>query len=101
MTGTAVWLWVVIGLVVGLLLLGISSAIMRSLREEQARAPSAPAWTQLVDESLVGLDAQTRLDIVERLSIVNTAWSRDVLENAKNQERDANVRAAIHSALGR
>ena len=101
MAATTFWLWIVIGVVVGLLLLGISSAIMRSLREEQEAAPSAVQWTQLVDESLLDADTQLRLDIVERLSIVNNDWSRSILERAQAQERDASVRTAIALALER
>ena len=101
MSANNLWIWIVIGIVVGLLLLGISSAILRSLREEQAHVPSSAHWTQLVDESLTDADAQLRLDIIERLAIVNTPWSRDILERASKQERDANVRTAIETALGR
>lgn len=99
MAATTFWLWIVIGVVVGLLLLGISSAIMRSLREERAAELPAAAWTQLVDESLIDADARLRLDIVERLAIVNSQWSRDILERAKKQERDSSVRSAIELAL--
>ena len=101
MAANTFWIWIVIGIVVGLLLLGISSAILRSLREEQTHLPPAEHWTQLVDESLGQADVQLRLDIVERLEIVNSPWSREILARASKQERDPGVRAAIENALGR
>lgn len=84
--------------VIGVLLLAISSAMMRSLREE-AHVPPTVAWPQLVDESLSGADPQLRLDVVERLRIVHNEWSREILERARDEESDAAVRSAIESAL--
>lgn len=85
--------------VVGVLLIGISSAMLRSLREQPA--PPPPTWPQLVDDSLRSADVRLRLDMVERLSIVNSGWSRDVLERAKAEETDPRVRSAIELALER
>lgn len=90
---------IIVGLVVAVLLLAISSAILRSLAKEES-APSAPAaWTQLVDESIAHADVQLRLDIVERLAIVDSSWSRDILHRARKQERDRTVLTAIERAL--
>lgn len=91
----------VVLVVVGVLLLAISSAILRSVREEEAREKASPAWPQLVDESLADADAQLRLDVVERLSIVDSEWSRAILERAKSEEADPQVRSAIELALQR
>lgn len=93
------WIVIAVAFVVGLLLLAISSAMMRSVREETAPAHSSLAWPQLVDDSLGSADVQLRLDMVERLSIVNSAWSRDVLERARLEEADPRVRSAIELAL--
>lgn len=99
MSQTTIWILIVVALLVAVLLLAISSAILRSLAKEEATEAAAGSWTQLVDESLVQADAQLRLDIVERLAIVNSAWSRDILDRAKQQERDQTVRSAIELAL--
>ncbi len=95
----ATWVLIAVVFAVGVLLLGISWAMLRSLSDE--RAVRKPSWLQLVDESLNAADAQLRADIVERLSILNTQWSRGVLEQAKSQEADAKVRSAIDAALRR
>lgn len=93
------WIVIAVAFVVGLLLIAISSAMMRSVREETAPAQPSLAWPQLVDDSLSGADVQLRLDMVERLSIVNTQWSRGVLERARTEEADPRVRSAIELAL--
>lgn len=84
--------------VIGVLLLAISSAMMRSLREETPQ-PQAVSWPQLVDESLAHTDAALRLDMVERLRIVDTDWSTGVLQQARREEPDPQVLAAIDLAL--
>ena len=102
---------------VGLLLFGIGSALLRSSRQSEepmiaeqteAQQPaeippvseqSRTQWTQRVDESIMDLDVSARLEMVERLALVNTQWSRSVLEAAREEERDAALRAAIERAL--
>lgn len=98
---TATWIVIAVVFAVGLLLLTISSAMMRSLREEPPAKPAANSWTRLVDDSLAAADVPLRLDMVERLSIVDSPWSRDILERARAQESDPNVRSAIDLALQR
>jgi hypothetical protein len=95
---SATWIVILVIFAVGLLLLAISSAMFRSLREETPVLARA-AWPKLVDDSLADADVTLRLDVIERLSIVNSEWSRDVLERANAEERDARVRAAIEAAL--
>jgi hypothetical protein len=92
--------WVLIAVVfaVGVLLLGISSAMLRSVREETRRAPQL-SWPQLIDESLKMADVQLRLDMIERLRIVDSEWSRGVLERAREEDPDESVRSAIELAL--
>jgi hypothetical protein len=104
-----------VAFVVGLLLFGISSSMLRSAR---ATAPSAvppattapppspapvavprPTWTGLVDDELLDADRDLRLDMIERLSIVRSAWSRGILERAHSEERDPDVLAAIDRGL--
>ena len=98
---TAIWIVIAVIFAIGLLLLAISSSMMRSLREEPPAKPAANSWTRLVDDSLAAPDVPLRLDIVERLSIVDSPWSRDILERARAQESDPNVRSAIDLALQR
>lgn len=95
------WIVIAVAFVVGLLLLAISSAMMRSVRDEATAVQPSLAWPQLVDESLGGADVQLRLDMIERLSIVNSEWSRGVLQRARAEEADPRVRSAIELALER
>jgi hypothetical protein len=76
------------------LLLAISSAMLRSPRQQRHSAAHA-AWPALVDESLSGADVQLRLDMIERLRIVDNEWSRSVLERARQEDPDENVRSAV------
>jgi hypothetical protein len=97
---SATWVAIVVVFAVGVLLLAISSAMMRSLREEGAvRSPLT--WPTLVDDTLTDTDVSLRLDMVERLSIVNNDWSRDILERAQREESDSQMRSAIDAALQR
>lgn len=75
--------------------------MLRSLREPARVRGSSASWPQLVDESLGETDVQLRLDMIDRLSIVNNDWSRSVLQRAKAEERDSRVRSAIALALER
>lgn len=97
---SATWILIIVVFAVGVLLLAISSAMMRSLREESA-TPRGVTWPKLVDDTLTGADASLRLDMVERLSIVNSEWSRGILQRAKAEEPDPQVRSAIEAALER
>lgn len=83
--------------VVGLLLFGISSSILRS--ERQTPPSTEPGWPKLVDESLAQSDKQLRLDMIERLGIVGTGWSQNILEQARHEERDPEVLSAIERVL--
>lgn len=92
------WIVIAVAFVVGLLLLGISSAMLRSVREETPAEP-AISWPRLIDDSLSGAGVQLRLDMIERLSIVNSEWSRGILQRAQVEETDPSVRGAIDLAL--
>ena len=84
-------------LVVGVLLFGTGSAMLRSLR----RGPASPQWPKLLDESLADADVDMRRDMIERLSLVSSAWSRDVLSTALTDERDPQLRTLIERSLSR
>lgn len=103
-----------VAFVVGLLLFGISSSMLRSARAtapapaaaEPAPPPAAvpvvvprPTWTGLVDDELLDADRDLRLDMIERLSIVRSEWSRGVLQRAHSEERDPDLLAAIDRGL--
>lgn len=90
---------IALAFVVGLLLFGISSSMLRSARRQEPRKATAPRWPTLIDDALSGADKQLRLDMIERLSIVRSDWSRDVLAQAREQERDPDIVSAIETAL--
>jgi len=89
--------WIVLGVafVIGVLLLGIGTAIYRTAREDGHRSREL-SWTKLVDESLTGADVQLRLDMIERLRIVDNEWSRGVLERAREEDPNESVRSAAN-----
>ncbi|MGZ3496578.1 MAG: hypothetical protein ACXWNK_02945 [Vulcanimicrobiaceae bacterium] len=113
MLSNSSYLAIAIFFLVGLLLFGIGSALVRSSRQaeepmiagpSEAQAPEAPqappaVWTARVDESLTDVDAAARLEMIERLALINTDWSRSILEAARAEERDAALCAAIDRAL--
>lgn len=82
--------------VVGLLLLGIGSS---TLRKARAAAANTARWPQLVDDGLAGADKPLRADMIDRLSIVDSEWSRRVLQRARDEERDPELVTAIDAAL--
>lgn len=88
--------WIVVAVIfaVGLLLFGIGSAMLRTLREEQ-KPSHRVTWPQLVDDSLANADAQLRLDMIQRLSIIDTEWSRGILKRAQAEDPDLVARAGI------
>ena len=89
---------IAVAFVVGLLLFGIGTSMMRSLRVQNGNGNIA-SWPRLVDESLADADPRLRLDIVERLSIVGEPWCVDILRQAFKDENDAGVKEAISSVL--
>ena|SRR5579864_2662539 len=90
---------IALGFVVGLLLFGISTAMLRKYPRAEKASAAGIAWPRLVDERLGNVDQAFRLDMIERLSIVQSEWSRTVLKQAKDEEDDPEVRAAIENAL--
>jgi HEAT repeat protein len=89
---------IVVAFVVGLLLYGIGTSMLRSQRAQNG-ARKGVTWPRLVDESLTDADPQLRADIVERLGIIGEPWCADILRQAIEQEDDAGVRSAITAAL--
>jgi hypothetical protein len=58
-----------------------------------------PRWPELVEPSATGCDARARLDLVDALASIHSAWALGVLHRANEDETDPAVRAAIASAL--
>lgn len=94
--------WYHVGLavlaVVGVLMVAISVPLLRASREESAGGRVA-SWPQLVDESLAQADTQLRLEMIERLGIVNSEWSRDILQRARTEDPHPTVRSSAEAAL--
>lgn len=88
---------IVIALVTGVLLFGVGTAIMRTAdgKEKTAR------WPSLVDGDFVDTDVATRRDLIQRLALIDSDWSRGVLETALRQEREPELRDLIESSLSR
>ena len=59
----------------------------------------SPAWPALVEPAARPCDAAARLDLVDALRAVDSAWSREILATALAQETDPAVRTAIETAL--
>ena len=97
---------IIVAFVVGLLLYGIGTSMLRSSREPApvsapVRTPARTrvAWPRLVDDSLTDTDPELRLDLVERLSIIGEPWCVEILRHAGETEDDPDVKSAISVAL--
>ncbi len=64
-----------------------------------ASAHLAPRWPALVEPSAVACDVPARLDLVDALASIRSAWALGVLRHAREDESDPRVCAAIESAL--
>ncbi|MFN2449078.1 MAG: hypothetical protein ABR508_04690 [Candidatus Baltobacteraceae bacterium] len=95
MQSTSFLLVLAVIVVTGVLLFGIGSSLLRSVD----RAPKGPHWPKLIDESIESPDTQVRRDLIERLILVSSPWSRHILESAQHEERDPELLTAIRSAL--
>jgi len=74
----------------------------RVIAEKAQREPAHSeqvTWPQLIDETLGEVEAPVRLDMIERLSIVNSAWSRGVLQRALEEERDEEIVRVLRATL--
>jgi hypothetical protein len=91
---------ILVAFVVGLLLYGIGTSMLRSLRVHNGDRKGV-TWPQLVDESLTSANSDLRLDLVERLGIIGQPWCDDILRQAVQQESDSKVREAILRALAK
>lgn len=61
---------------------------------ERWTAPAAPDWPALVDPSAGGSTAPVRLALIEALATLATPWADALLERARDDESDPEVRAA-------
>jgi hypothetical protein len=60
---------------------------------------SEPTWPELVDPSARACDAAGRVALVEALAMVPAPWAEAILRQARGEESDARVRAALEAAL--
>ncbi len=58
-----------------------------------------PQWPKLIDDSIEDADEGLRRDMIDRLSLVPSEWSRGVLQQALAEERDPALRSLIQSTL--
>jgi len=82
-------------LIAGVVLLGISTLMFRSI--DRKNAP--PKWPTLIDEEFSGADTDQRRDLIERLVLVPSVWSRETLSAALSEERDPELRSLIERSL--
>ena len=86
--------------IAGAVLYAIGSRRVIAEKAQRETAHSAQVtWPQLVDETLGEIEAPVRLDMIERLSLVNTVWSRGVLQRALEEERDPEIVSALRATL--
>lgn len=81
----------------GVLLFGVGTTIMRTADGK----PKTARWPSLVDDDFVDTDVATRRDLIERLALIDSDWSRDVLQAALRQEREPELRELIETTLSR
>lgn len=93
------YFWLFLLLAAGVVLYGAGTFLLRALDRRPEHGAKSPAWPTLIDETLGTADAQTRLDLIERLALVPSPWSTTVLNTARDEERDPQVRSAIDAAL--
>ncbi|HEX3467743.1 MAG TPA: hypothetical protein VHT05_06680 [Candidatus Elarobacter sp.] len=67
---------------------------------ERWTPPAAPDWPALVDPRAGGSAAPVRLALIEALTTLSTPWADALLERARDDESDPEVRAAAVRAPG-
>lgn len=83
---------------IGLALFGLGSVARRKQAPPQA-SQKRVTWPRLVDDSLGNLDLDQRIEMIGRLGIIRSSWSRGVLAQAQREESDVRAKAAIGDAL--
>lgn len=63
-------------------------------------SPAAPRWPELVEPVATYCNAAARTELVDALALLRTPWALAILHQAREDETDAGVVAAIVSALG-
>lgn len=61
-------------------------------------APQVP-WTQRIDDSAVDLDANAKIELIERLGLIGAPWCEEILKQADTEEDEPTIRRAIAFAL--
>ena len=65
----------------------------------QRRSDVVLTWAQRIDESASGLDVTQKIELIERLGLIATPWSEQILLQARIEERAPELRRAIDAAL--
>ncbi|MBV9270436.1 MAG: hypothetical protein JO165_05035 [Candidatus Eremiobacteraeota bacterium] len=68
-------------------------------RKQKPRVAGTITWPRLVDEALADADLDQRIEMIERLGIVRSAWACDVLQTAQREESDPRATRALERAL--
>jgi hypothetical protein len=74
----------------------VAAAPERKPYDEPLRVPH---WPQLVEPTARAVDAAARIDLVDALAALDSAWSEGVLRQALVEETDPAVRDAVVKAL--
>jgi hypothetical protein len=64
-----------------------------------AQEPDRQPWPVLVEAQAADCDVPARLELVDALATLRSAWAIDVLVHAEGSETDPTVHAAIAAAL--
>ncbi len=61
-------------------------------------APQVP-WPQRIDDAAVELDANAKIELIERLGLIGAPWCEEILKQADTEEDEPTIRRAIAFAL--
>jgi len=70
-----------------------------AIPDAEETAVPLPRWPALVGPSAAACDADARLDLIDALASLGSPWALDVLHQARDDEPDPAVRAAVDAAL--
>lgn len=80
----------------GAALFGLGTIVRR---KQTVRTNGKITWPLMVDESLTGAGLDERIEMIERLGLVRSAWACGVLEAAQREESDPRAIGAVEKAL--
>lgn len=86
-------------LVLGVVLWIVGGRLSRGAPVTSALAITHVTWTRAILDTDERVDAEMRIDMIERLAMVGEPWCVAVLNDAIAQERDAAILDAAERAL--